>query len=114
MTWNWETGRPTDEMLIAVGRSIGRIFKAVGDLFTFNFKSLKQRLSYVEKKAWRSLLVRLASITFTAIMVPIAVDLARETPAPISYSKSTKKLKPHQTRDAKEARRQSSAWTPFE
>lgn len=113
MAWNWETGAPQDEILAAIFRSIPRLFKVMGNIITLKYQSGKQVLSDVEKYAWKDLIVYTFFITALGSFWPAIHEWANDAPAPPSYS-SAKHLKPGQTRNAELARRESSAFSPFE
>lgn len=113
MAWNWETGAPQDEILVAIFRSIPRLFKVMGNIITLKYQSGKQVLSDVEKYAWKDLITYTFFIAALGAFWPGIHEWANDTPAPPSYS-SAKYLKPGKTRNAELARQESSAFSPFE
>ncbi len=113
MAWNWETGTPQDEILVAIFRSIPRLFKVMGNVITLKYQSGKKVLSDVEKYAWKDLITYTFFITALGAFWPGIHEWANDTPAPPSYS-SAKHLKPGKTRNAELARQESSAFSPFE
>ena len=113
MAWNWETGAPQDEILVAIFRSIPRLFKVMGNIITLKYQSGKKVLSDVEKYAWKDLITYTFFIAALGVFWPGIHEWANDTPAPPSYS-SAKYLKPGKTRDAELARKESSAFSPFE
>lgn len=113
MAWNWETGAPQDEILVAIFRSIPRLFKVMGNIITLKYQSGKKVLSDVEKYAWKDLITYTFFIAALGVFWPGIHEWANDTPAPPSYS-SAKYLKPGKTRNAELARQESSAFSPFE
>lgn len=113
MAWNWETGAPQDEILVAIFRSIPRLFKVMGNIITLKYQSGKKVLSDVEKYAWKDLITYTFFIAALGVFWPGIHEWANDTPAPPSYS-SAKHLKPGKTRNAELARQESSAFSPFE
>lgn len=113
MAWNWETGAPQDEILLAIFRSIPRLFKVMGNIITLKYQSGKKVLSDVEKYAWKDLITYTFFITALGMFWPGIHEWANDAPAPPSYS-SAKHLKPGKTRNAELARKESSAFSPFE
>ena len=113
MAWNWETGAPQDEILVAIFRSIPRLFRVMGNIITLKYQSGKKVLSDVEKYAWKDLITYTFFIAALGAFWPGIHEWANDTPAPPSYS-SAKYLKPGKTRDAELARKESSAFSPFE
>lgn len=113
MAWNWETGAPQDEILVAIFRSIPRLFKVMGNIITLKYQSGKKVLSDVEKYAWKDLITYTFFIAALGVFWPGIHEWANDTPAPLSYS-SAEYLKPGKTRNAELARQESSAFSPFE
>lgn len=113
MAWNWETGAPQDEILVAIFRSIPRLFKVMDNIITLKYQSGKKVLSDVEKYAWKDLITYTFFIAALGVFWPGIHEWANDTPAPPSYS-SAKYLKPGKTRNAELARQESSAFSPFE
>jgi len=55
-------GMPDDNVLTNVVRSIPRVIRSFCDLVTFNLGKASKRISYSERKAWRALIMYVASI----------------------------------------------------
>ena len=112
-SWNFEMGMPDDNVLTNVVRSIPRVIRSFCDLVTFNLGKASKRISYSERKAWRALIMYVASIVLIGQTISPLVDWANTAPAPPAYS-TAKKLKSYQTHDAEYAREQSAAFMPWE
>lgn len=85
----------------------------MGNMITLKYQSGKKVLSDVEKYAWKDLITYTFFIAALGAFWPGIHEWANDTPAPPSYS-SAKYLKPGKTRDAELARKESSAFSPFE